>query len=289
MKIGAVAGGLVSGLAIACGGGDGGGPTGAPVPLGTMGEIPTPVPSPRAAMPVFQPEWSVSIVPRGEQVAVVISDGASDETIMTLWQQRADFEPWEVAFEADLDGDGIDEAVVSHYTGGAHCCLEYYVFGSLRQGVGRIDWFALGNSAIEDVIDLDGDGIAEITAYDDRLAYFADVPYAGSPSLPLVLCRTGDGTYADCTPDFPARLEDAARQFETSLGDAVAQGATAEELHGITVGLMAMHMRLGTEDDGWLVVRAVCAECEEWLRSNLGELAERLGTEIPYRDEWPQY
>ncbi len=277
---------LAAGLLGACGGGDEApaptpGETGTPTATATAGATPratAPTPAP------VQPEWSISLDPGDRQTAVVLRDGTSETTVALMSPEQAQFEPWDVAFDVDLDGDGIDEAVVSHYTGGAHCCLDYAVFASGPGGIEQVDAFGLGNSGIEDVSDLDGNRIPEIKTYDDRLAYFVDIPYAVSPSLPLVLCRSADGTYSDCTPEFPALLKGAAQEFKDRLADAVQQGAGREETHGIALGLAASYMRIGMAEEGRNQVADLCEECRTWLLDNYAELEARLGFPMPYRN-----
>ena len=45
-------------------------------------------------------------------------------------------------------------------------------------------------ASVEDVQDLDGDGIPELLTVDNRFAYFPDLSFASSPFLPLGVCPT---------------------------------------------------------------------------------------------------
>ena len=147
-------------------------------------------------------------------------------------------------FAADLDADGVGDVLVFHFTGGAHCCFEYLAFRETSAGIELDHWFSLGNGGIGGVEDLDSDGIPELEGFDDRLAYFPDLSYAASPTLPLVLCRTGEGTYTDCTILFPDRMQAAADAFEAALSDAVQRQASDEEKRSATLGLVAAYLLL---------------------------------------------
>ncbi len=223
-------------------------------------------------------DWSVSVETSGGSRAL-LGDGTH---IWTLEKSLEEFERYELAFEADLDGDRVEEAIVSYYSGGAHCCLEYHIFASSREGIAEGDVFSLGNGSVSEVTDLDGDGIPEILATDDRLSYVGELPYAGSPILPLVLCRTEDTTYRNCTEQFPGTLEDAASQFEGRLQHAVDEGLYPEEIKGAALGLLATYLLSNQEDVGWAKVETLCADCASWLREDEAQLRERLAEAIPY-------
>ena len=249
-------------------------PTLAPVTPTLQPPAPTPEPPTQETR---QPEWAVSQVPSGTQVDVVLEDGLGNtHTIVSVDPQWTQLESWDVEFVEDLDADGVQDVIVIHFTGGAHCCFEYLVFSEGPDGIQLDDWFSLGNDAIGTVEDLDGDGVPELDAWDDRLAYFPDLSYAASPSLPLVLCRTGEGTYADCTILFPDKMQKAADAFEAALSDAVQRQAGDEEKRSAALGLVAAYLLLAPTDEGWTKVRNLCPECEAWLLQNQAELENRL-------------
>jgi hypothetical protein len=223
-------------------------------------------------------------VPSGTQVDVVLEDGLGNTyTIVSVDPQWTQLERWGVDSVADLDADGVEDVIVFHFTGGAHCCSEYLIFSEGPGGIQQDDAFGLGNGGIGAVEDLDGDGIPELDAWDDRLAYFPDLSYAASPSLPLVLCRTGEGTYAECTVLFPDRMQAAADGFEAALSDAVQRQASDEEKRSYALGLVTAYLLLAPTDEGWTKVRSLCPECEAWLMQNSEELEKRLAYVPPAR------
>lgn len=238
---------------------------------------PTPEPTPEPTQQVRQPVWTVSQVSSEAAVEIVLEDGLGNAyNVASVDPEAMQWEKWDVEFVADLNGDGVVEAIVLHFTGGAHCCFEYWIFSQGPSGIQLDDAFLLNNGAIGEVQDLDGDGVLELSASDDRLAYFPDLSYADSPFLPLVLCRFVEGTYHDCTPQFPERLQESARDYEQALSDAVQRQGEDYEKRSPALGLLASYMRLGMEDEGWSKVDSLCPECADWLGENASELAERL-------------
>ncbi|KPK22014.1 MAG: hypothetical protein AMJ76_01180, partial [Dehalococcoidia bacterium SM23_28_1] len=168
-------------------------------------------------------------------------------------------------------------------TGGAHCCFEYLVFSEAPEGIHLDDWFSIGNATITDIVDLDGDGVPELQTYDDRLAYFPNLCYACSPFLPLVLCRSVQDVYYDCTPQFPELFEAAAEEFEGRLRDAVQQQMEDYEKRSSALGLRASYLRIGLVEEGWSSIQSLCPECNVWLSDNFSDLQERLSWVQPSR------
>jgi hypothetical protein len=297
-------------LAVLSACGDGGQPEGTPTPSPTLTPTPTlppstptsPVPTPTPAPPspappsptptpeptpqqVHQPTWTIFQLSRGDQVDVVLEDGLNAYTVVSVDPETVQFEKWDIDFVVDLDADGVDDAIVIHFTGGAHCCFEYLIFSEAPDGIQLDDSFSLGNAVIGAVEDLDGDGVPELETGDDRLAYFPDLSYAGSPFLPLVLCRSTQRVYYDCTPQFPQYFQDSAEEFEIRLADAVQQQQGEEAKRSAALGLLASYLRLELAPEGWSRVRALCPECEGWLTENLSELQQRLSHVQPFRGE----
>jgi hypothetical protein len=245
-----------------------------------VAETPTaeaPAPTPEPTEEIRQPVWTVSQVSKEAAVEIILDDGLGHTyTVASVDPEVVQWENWGVQFAADLDADGVGDVLVFHFTGGAHCCFEYLAFRETSAGIELDHWFSLGNGGIGGVEDLDGDGVPELEGFDDRLAYFTDLSYAASPSLPIVLCRTGDGTYTDCTILFPDRMQEAADGFEAALSDAVQRQASDEEKRSAALGLVTAYLLLAPTDEGWLKVRSLCPECETWLLQNQAELENRL-------------
>ena len=238
---------------------------------------------------VRQPVWTVSQRLSAEQVEIVVGDGLNEYTVVSLEPRVAEAEQWEVAFVADVNADGLDDAIVMEYSGGAHCCFLYRVFSEGPSGIQLIDSFSLGwgNARIRAVEDLDGDGMPELDTYDDRLAYFPGLSFARSPFLPLVLCRSTQHIYYDCTQYFPEVLKSSAQEVEGELGDAVQRQLEEEIKRSLALALLATYIRMGMDEEGWSKVRSLCPECEGWLTENSVELEKRLSNAQPSREAPP--
>jgi hypothetical protein len=259
-------------------------PTATPTPEPTATSVPTPTATLTPA-PTLQPEWSIREDLTRGLLYVTLEHGPTPDTyvVAALEPELAEFEWWGVDRVVDIDGDGREEAIVFHYTGGAHCCSEYSVFDSGEDGIEEQDKFSLGNGVINDVQDLDGDGVPELVGNDDRLAYFDLLPYAVSLFPPLVLCRSPQGLYYDCTPDFPTFLMDSANDYEETLRQAVAEGRYEEEQESAALALYFSYLRLGMAEEGESRVTALCPSCWQWLTEYAAEVDGLLALEQPFR------
>ena len=71
-------------------------------------------------------------------------------------------------------------------------------------------------------------------------------------------------------------MQEAADDFEAALSDAVQRQASDEEKRSAALGLVTAYLLLAPTDEGWLKVRSLCPECEDWLLQNQAELENRL-------------
>jgi hypothetical protein len=115
----------------------------------------------------------------------------------------------------DLDGDAEPEVVLDLYWGGAHCCWYSQLYRWLpREGTYRALVHLWGNQPYR-LRDLDGDGISELMAHDDRFAY-AFASFADS-SWPIRVLRYRSGRLTVATRAFRGPIKrDAARQWRTA-------------------------------------------------------------------------
>jgi len=97
-----------------------------------------------------------------------------------------------VAPGKDITGDGIPNLVISHWTGGMHCCFEFYVF-SLGDEFRFIDKINAEHSDMASFKDVNSDGILDFITYDYAFAYWHE-SFAGSPS-PQVILTFRNGRY----------------------------------------------------------------------------------------------
>ncbi len=75
--------------------------------------------------------------------------------------------------------------IVQDWSGGAHCCFDYYVLHVHGVTVRREGVIRGGDCELR-VADLDHDGALELIGCDARFAYAFDLPFAESPLLPVV-------------------------------------------------------------------------------------------------------
>ena len=75
--------------------------------------------------------------------------------------------------------------IVQDWSGGAHCCFDYYVLHVHGVEVRREGMIRAGDCDLH-VTDLDHDGTFELIGCDARFAYAFDLSFAESPLLPVV-------------------------------------------------------------------------------------------------------
>jgi hypothetical protein len=111
---------------------------------------------------------------------------------------------------ADIEGDGSPDAVLSLYTGGAHCCFVTQVY-RYDEPVGTYSVtqrnFGDASARLRTIA-----GRRVFVSADDRFAYsFAAFAFSG---LPLRIWSFASGHFADVTREYPQLIEaDAKRQY----------------------------------------------------------------------------
>jgi len=107
-------------------------------------------------------------------------------------------------FGRNITGDNINNIVIKHWSGGAHCCHSVTVFelGPTLKVLGRFD----GEDSTPFFKDLNGDGIYEVLMRDSTFAYWNEC-YAGSPLPPLAF-HYHDRHYSLATDIMRDQLDD---------------------------------------------------------------------------------
>jgi hypothetical protein len=95
-----------------------------------------------------------------------------------------------------VTGNGILDLIVTEYSGGAHCCMTYYIF-ELGDEFRLIDTIHAEHGTI-DFLDMDGEGAPVIKMSDWSYAYVFG-SFGSSPS-PAVILRYANGHY-EIAPD----------------------------------------------------------------------------------------
>lgn len=169
----------------------------------------------------------------------------------------------------DIDNDGHKEAIVEYFTGGAHCCFEYHFYKKKKKGIKLLGRLLLGNASQPVFKDINNDGKLEILTFDDSFAYFQELCYACSPTLPMILCYD-DKTLYDCTNQFPDILDS---EIEKTLKQKEEHPAYRK---GLALQYLLLNIIKGENKDVWHGVRKYYPEFYLWLRENEKEINQLL-------------
>jgi hypothetical protein len=150
---------------------------------------------------------------------------------------------------ADLDGDGEPEVLLDIFTGGAHCCLDTWIYrltGTSYTGT-PARWGDVGYS----LKDLNRDGIPELKSADDRFAY-AFTSFAESWFPPRVW-QFRAGKLTDVTRNYPALIRADVKQ---TLRLYHSKHRRTLDLRGVIAAYVADQYLLGHGSAGWKLVRS---------------------------------
>lgn len=121
----------------------------------------------------------------------------------------------------DITGDGVPELVIEFFTGGAHCCMRYWIY-SLGDSLTRTAYLESEYRYVFN--DLDGDGTYELEGVDDTFDYW-QAPHALSP-MPRVILTFAGGRHRLAEdlmrqpPPPPAAIGERAARVRTEIGRA---------------------------------------------------------------------
>jgi hypothetical protein len=150
---------------------------------------------------------------------------------------------------ADLDGDGEPEVLLDIFTGGAHCCLDTWIYrlaGTSYIGT-PAQWGDVGYA----LKDLNRDGIPELKSADDRFAY-AFTSFAESWFPPMVW-QFRAGKLTDVTRNYPALIRADVKQ---TLQLYHSKHRRTLDLRGVIAAYVADQYLLGHGSAGWKLVRS---------------------------------
>ena len=125
----------------------------------------------------------------------------------------------------DLNHDGVMDLIVQHFTGGAHCCFQYWIY-TLGDTPSQLAFLESKDSQLV-FVDKDNDGIFEIEGADKTFAYW-QTDYATSPAPLFVLTFTPDGLKLDTekmrqpTPS-ESELENMVMRARSELGKTISE------------------------------------------------------------------
>ncbi len=104
-------------------------------------------------------------------------------------------------FCRDVTGDGVPDAMLTQFSGGAHCCFTHNLY-SLSNPPRRILHVFSADTGTLTPQQLDGQGALELLGGDWRFAYAYGLPFAGSPALWQIYSYIG-GHYVDNSRAYP--------------------------------------------------------------------------------------
>lgn len=132
--------------------------------------------------------------------------------------ERTESEPGvaDLRIGTDITGDGLPDLVISRWSGGLHCCFDFFVF-ELQPKFRLLTMLQGGHSDHSSFQDLDGDSIPEFLTADWVFAYW-QTSFAFSAS-PRIVLRYRDGQYQLALdlmkkqPQSDTEIDDAAREM----------------------------------------------------------------------------
>lgn len=158
------------------------------------------------------------------------------------------FSPGKALRIVDLDGDHEPEVVLDLFTGGAHCCS--YTWFYRYTGTGYTGTPAAWGDVGYRIVDLNHDGIPELSSADDRFAY-AFTDFADSWFPPQVW-RYRAGKLTDVTRSFRRLVSrDAADALRTYR-----RVGRRRDQRGLVAAYVADEYLLGHGSRGWKLARS---------------------------------
>jgi hypothetical protein len=150
---------------------------------------------------------------------------------------------------SDLDGDGEPEVLLDIYTGGAHCCVDTWIYrftGTTYTGTPH-EWGDVGYS----LKDLNRDGTPELRSADDRFAY-AFTSFAESWFPPMVW-QFRAGKLVDVTRHYRRLIRS---DVKRALRLYHSKHRRKYDLRGVIAAYVADQYLLGHGSRGWKLVRS---------------------------------
>ncbi|MDJ0542876.1 MAG: hypothetical protein PX637_00705, partial [Microcystis sp. M53601_WE4] len=177
-----------------------------------------------------------------------------------LYQQNSEYSAFGSGYVEliDLDNNGIDEIIVSTYSGGAHCCTSLVIYTwqkdkFIREETGFLDG---SGGSFED---LDGDNNYEFVTVDNAFLYAFSSYAASFP--PSRIYTFQQGKLADVTRKYPQELRKTLAAMLKAFQLAKKEKA---EVNGILAGYVAQKILLGEYEEAWQFLLANYDKNSDW-------------------------
>ncbi len=140
-----------------------------------------------------------SSIYKDNQYLIVLQDGhevyhlkAFKVYLGYMYKNEPEFNNEMIKIGKDITGRGFPNMVVTEWSGGAHCCFNFYIF-ELGKSFRLVDKLDAGDGDLSHFADLDSDGLLEFVTADWTFAYW-NSSFAGSPA-PKVILRFDNDKY----------------------------------------------------------------------------------------------
>lgn len=117
---------------------------------------------------------------------VLLKDGRKFEIVGL---DSVGYQPDKFSLGRDLTGDDRPNAVVMEWSGGAHCCYDFYIY-NLGEELELVDVIYAEHAATAHFTDVNADGKLEFVAYDFAFAYW-HASFVDSPAPQVILSYDG--------------------------------------------------------------------------------------------------
>lgn len=161
-------------------------------------------------------------------------------------------------FLQDLDNNGIPEAIIRTFSGGAHCCTSHSIYNWQENRFKKTEIEYLDGIG-GNFKDLNNDKIFEFVTYDNSFLYTFS-SYAGSfpPSLIYTL---QNGKLKNVTRQFPQELQATLKEMQQAFSEVKKEGY---EVNGVLAGYVAQKILLGDYEGGWKFMLENYDRSSEW-------------------------
>lgn len=179
----------------------------------------------------------------------------------------------------DLDNDGVTEAIVEFFSGGAHCCTTLEAYGMANGRLSFLDSIYWGNGGYE-IADLDGNGKYEVIGDNDMFAY-AFTSYAGSRSF-LNIYEYSEGKFINATDRFGQIVRYNIVRLMNDLDATTYEGVDCRgegkggdpgEVKSVLAAILASYHSIGETSRGYEIIgsRYPCNDRQEFIDKLMNE------------------